>query len=124
MGLVLLSADYLRDDVISKSDLRDHERWSSRDLSRFLCIRKWFRNSVFYFDATRSVALIAEKIHSHYEFCRNNPGTVQGMASRARAVFEQQFSAERMLRTLPPTISKSSSAVRSGFPSRPNPQIS
>jgi hypothetical protein len=97
MGLVLLSADHLREDLISNRIFEITSVGAAAICPDIPCIRKWFRDSVFYFDATRSVELIADEIHSHYEFCRNNPGTVETMASRARAVFEQQFCAERML---------------------------
>jgi len=97
MGLVLLSADHLREDLISN---RIFEITSVGALA--ICpdipwIRQWFGDCVRYYEATRSVGLIAAQINRHHEFCKKNPGEVQAMAVRARAVFEQHFCAERMI---------------------------
>lgn len=124
MGLVLLSADHLRDDVISNRIFEITSVGAAAICPDIPCIRKWFRDSVFYFDATRSVALIAETIHSHYEFCRNNPELVQRMASRARAVFEQQFCAERMLRNVAAYHLKIQQCRKKRFAAVPEPEIS
>jgi hypothetical protein len=60
--------------------------------------RKWFGDSVFYFNADSPVADIVEQIRAHHRFCVDHPDIAREMGLRARAVFERHFAAEHMLR--------------------------
>lgn len=97
LGLALLSAEHLRWDVISN---RIFEISSVGAVS--LCpdmpwVRKWFGDSVFYFDSGHSARGMTERILETYDFCRQNPEKAQQMGAQARAIFEENFSSERVL---------------------------
>jgi hypothetical protein len=97
MGLVLLSADHLREDVISN---RIFEICSVGALA--VCpdtpwIRKWFGDSVLYFDPAAAPSAISEQVLTHHRHCQENPGQARIMAGKARAIFERHFAAERMI---------------------------
>jgi Glycosyl transferase family 2 len=97
IGLVLLSAEHLREDVISN---RIFEISSVGALS--ICpatpwIRKWFGDSVLYFDPGSPTDVIAQEVLEHYHFCKRNPEQAQAMADTSRSIFEKHFAAERLI---------------------------
>jgi hypothetical protein len=59
--------------------------------------RKWFGDSVLYFDAARPMREIAEQVKAHYVFCKGNPAAAAEMGEAARQVFEAHFSAEKLV---------------------------
>jgi len=97
IGLALMDERWLREDVISN---RIFEISSVGAVS--LCpdmpwTRKWFGDSVFYFDAARPMREVAEQVKAHYAFCKTNPDTAAAMGEAARQVFEAHFSAEKLV---------------------------
>jgi Glycosyl transferase family 2 len=97
LGLVLLSDGHLAEDVISN---RIFEISSVGAVS--ICpdtpwIRKWFGDSVFYFEPDASPASMSEQILEHHRFCSANPSQARLMGLQAREIFEEHFSAEKML---------------------------
>jgi hypothetical protein len=97
IGLALLSANHLREDVVSN---RIFEICSVGGVA--ICpdtpwIRKWFGDSVFYFDSWQLVEDIAARIVQIHEYCKTHAEEAARMGRDARAIFERNFSAEVML---------------------------
>jgi hypothetical protein len=97
MGLVLHSANHLREDVITN---RIFEISSVGAVS--ICpdtpwIRKWFGESVFYFDPWQRWKDIAAQIMHIHEYCKTHPHDAAKMGRNARSIFEKNFSEELML---------------------------
>jgi hypothetical protein len=97
VGLVLLSASHLREDVISDRIFQISSVGAVSICPDIPWIRKWFGDSVFYFDPLRSAGEIATRIVDLYEYCKDHPDIAGRMGKTARAVFERNFTAEQML---------------------------
>ena len=63
-------------------------------------IRRWFGDSVLYFEADRPQRQIAHGIQDHYARVLADPDRARDMANAARDIFERHFAAERMLANL------------------------
>lgn len=97
LGLVLLSAGHLREDVISDRIFQISSVGAVSICPDIPWIRKWFGDSVFYFEPFRSAHEITTRIADIYEYCQLNPDAAARMGEAARAVFEQDLCAERLL---------------------------
>lgn len=97
IGLVLLSEQHLREDIISNRIFEIASVGAVAICPESPWVRKWFGESVLYFDARVQPVDIAAQIISHYKFCLANPAIAQAKADAARVVFEHEFSAERMI---------------------------
>ena len=96
IGLCMLSDDHLRDDVISN---RIFEITSVGAIA--LCcdipwIRKHFGDSVYYFDQNLSDAALAAAVLELRESIYADPESAISKASRAREIFEANFSSEML----------------------------
>jgi GT2 family glycosyltransferase len=97
MGLVLLSADHLREDVVTNRIFEISSVGAVSICPNTPWIRKWFGDSVFYFDAFRPWGDIAARIMDIHEYCKAHPHEAAKMGRSARAIFEKNFPEERML---------------------------
>lgn len=97
IGLVLLSAGHLLEDVISNRIFEISSVGAVSICPDMPWIRKWFGDNVLYFNSNSPTSQMAQQILEHYQFCCENPSAVAEMAIKARRVFEENFSAERML---------------------------
>lgn len=97
IGLVLLSADHLKEDVISNRIFEIVSVGAMAICPDIPWIRKWFGESVLYFSSDATARAIAGQIRMHYDYCVNNPTEAQSKADAARAIFERMFAAERMI---------------------------
>jgi hypothetical protein len=97
IGLVLLSADHLRDDVVTNRIFEISSVGAVAICPDTPWIRKWFGDSVFYFDPLRPWEDIATRITDIHEYCKAHPHDVAKMGNNARAIFENNFAGEIML---------------------------
>ena len=97
MGLVLLSADHLREDVITNRIFEISSVGAVSICPDIPWIRKWFGNSVFYFDAFGRWEDIATRLIDIHEYCKAHPQDAATMGNKARAIFENNFAEERLL---------------------------
>jgi hypothetical protein len=97
VGLVLLSADHLDEDVISNRIFEIASVGAVPVCPDMPWIRKWFGDTVLYFTRSRSSDRVAAEIVRHCAAIARDPGTAQERARQARGVFETHFAAERML---------------------------
>ena len=97
-GLVLLSEQHLRDDVISN---RIFEIASAGAVA-VACDTPWLRNnfgdSVYYFNQHDTPARLAERLREIWFEIHENPDAAADRAKRARAIFEARFCADVLLR--------------------------
>ena len=96
-GLVLLDQKWQDEDVISNRIFEISSVGAVAFCPDIPWIRKWFGDSVQYFDTTVSYADMAKQIQVGYEACISDPQGAMEMATKARSIFEEKFSAERML---------------------------
>jgi hypothetical protein len=97
MGLVLLSADHLREDVVSNRILEITSVGAVAVCPRIPWIEKWFGDSVMYFTPSRSGSSMASDITRCVSDVKRDPSAAAARAHRAREIFEETFAAERML---------------------------
>jgi hypothetical protein len=97
LGLVLLSAGHLREDVISDRIFQISSVGAVSICPDIPWIRKWFADSVFYFEPFQAARQIRARIADIYEHCKQNPSVAARMGEAARAVFEKDLCAERLL---------------------------
>jgi phosphoglycerol transferase len=97
IGLVLMDERWHREDVVSNRIFEISSVGAVSICPDMPWIRKWFGDSVFYFDPTRPMREVADQIRLHHAFCASNPGVARRMGQAARDVFETHFTAERML---------------------------
>jgi hypothetical protein len=97
IGLVLMDERWQREDVISNRVFEISSVGAVSICPDMPWTRKWFGDSVFYFDARRPMREIAEQVRTHHAFCRSNPGIARMMGQEARRIFETHFTAERLL---------------------------
>jgi len=96
-GLVLLSVDHLREDVVSNRVFEISSVGAVSICPDIPWIRRWFGDAVFYFDPQCDAQRIAAQVMSIHEYCKTHPQTAAKMGQDARAIFEKNFSAEVML---------------------------
>jgi hypothetical protein len=97
IGLALLDDRWQRDDVISNRIFEISSVGAVSICPDMPWTRKWFGDSVFYFDAERPLREIADRVRDCHAFCRDNPAVAQEMGQAARRIFETHFTAETML---------------------------
>lgn len=97
LGLVLLSAQHLREGVISNRIFEIASVGAVSICPDIPWIRKWFGDSVFYFNPWEHSRDIARRITDIHEHCKMCPHLLAKMGQDARTIFEKNFSAERML---------------------------
>jgi hypothetical protein len=97
IGLALMDERWLREDVISNRIFEISSVAAVSICPDMSWTRKWFGESVLYFDASRPMREVAEQIKAHYLFCKANPATAAAMGEAARQVFEAHFSAEKLI---------------------------
>lgn len=97
IGLALMNERWQREDIVSNRIFEISSVGAVSICPDMPWIRRWFGDSVLYFDQARPMWEIADQIREHHEFCRRNPAQAAEMGLAARRIFETHFSAERML---------------------------
>jgi hypothetical protein len=97
IGLVLLSADHLREDVVTNRIFEISSVGAAAICPDIPWIRKWFGDSVFYFDPLHRWEDTAARIMDIHEYCKAHPDDAAKMGNDARAIFEKNFLEERLL---------------------------
>jgi hypothetical protein len=97
IGLALLDDRWRREDVISNRIFEISSVGAVSICPDIPWTRKWFGDSVFYFDADRPLREVADRVRECHAFCRDNPAVAQAMGQAARRTFETHFAAETML---------------------------
>ena len=97
IGLAMMDDRWIQEDVISNRIFEISSVGAVAVCPDMPWTRKWFGDTVLYFDASRPVEEIAEVVRTHHAFCAANPARAGAMARSARQIFERHFSAERML---------------------------
>lgn len=100
MGLALLADRWWQEDVISNRLFEIASVGAVAICPDMPWTRKWFGDSVLYFDPTDTLGRIAGQIQRHYEFCCAKPSEAQSMAEAAREVFEKHFACDKLLANL------------------------
>jgi hypothetical protein len=98
IGLAIMDEEWWRADVTSNRVFEIASVGAVAICQDMAWTRKWFGDSVFYFNPDRPIPEMVEQIRGHYDFCCAHPEIARDMGQRARAVFEQHFAAEHMLR--------------------------
>jgi hypothetical protein len=97
IGLCMLSDDHLRSDVVSN---RVFEITAIGAIA-FCCdtpwIRKYFGDSVYYFDQNLDGEALASAVLKLRDSVYSDPESAVEKAARARAIFEANFTSERLL---------------------------
>jgi hypothetical protein len=97
IGLALLADRWWQEDVISNRIFEIASVGAVAICPDMPWTRKWFGNSVLYFNPADTPVEIARQIDRHHEFCCANPKEAQRMAEAAREVFEKSFACEKLL---------------------------
>jgi hypothetical protein len=97
IGLALVDEPCRREDVISSRIFEISSVGAVSICPDMAWTRKWFGDSVLYFDADRPARKIAEQVQAYHAFCMANPARASDMGQAARRIFEAHFTAERML---------------------------
>jgi hypothetical protein len=97
VGLVLLSADHLREGVVSNRIFEITSVGAVAVCPRIPWIEKWFGDTVMYFTPSLSARAMAAEITASLAVVKRDPAAAADRAQRAREIFEQNFAAERML---------------------------
>lgn len=97
IGLVLLSADHMREDIISNRIFEITSVGAIAVCPDIPWIRRWFGDSVLYFTPSQAADSVAAEISRHYESVRDDPAAAAGRGLQAREIFEKTFAAEHML---------------------------
>jgi glycosyltransferase involved in cell wall biosynthesis len=97
IGLALMDERWQREDVISNRVFEISSVGAVSICPDMPWTRKWFGDSVLYFDAERPLREIAGQVRLHHAFCLADPAAARQMGEAARAVFETHFAAEKML---------------------------
>jgi hypothetical protein len=97
MGLILQSADHVREDVITNRIFEISSVGAVAVCPDMPWIRKWYGDSVFYFDPWRPTKDVAVEIMQIHEYCKTHPAEASKMGDSARAIFEKNFPEEMML---------------------------
>ena len=97
IGLAMMDDRWIQEDVISNRIFEISSVGAVAICPDMPWTRKWFGDSVLYFDASKPVEDVAEIVRAHHAFCVRNPDRAGAMAREARRIFERHFSAEQML---------------------------
>lgn len=97
IGLALLADRWWREDVISNRIFEIASVGAVAICPDMPWTRKWFGDSVLYFDPTETSTEIARQIRRHYEFCRAYPADARSIGEAAREIFEKHFACEKLL---------------------------
>jgi hypothetical protein len=97
VGLVLLSADHLRESIVSNRIFEIVSVGSVAVCPRIPWIENWFGDSVMYFTPSRSARSMAAEITTRLTEVKRDPAAAAAHAERAREIFERNFAAEKML---------------------------
>jgi len=98
IGLAIMDEQWLREDVISSRIFEISSVGAVAICPDMPWTRKWFGDAVLYFNASGTVAEMVAEIGAHHAFCLADPAAAKLLGQRARAIFEQHFAAEHMLR--------------------------
>jgi hypothetical protein len=93
-GLVLLSEEHLRDDVISNRVFEIASGGAVGVACDTPWLRRHFGDSLYYFDQRTSAARMAERLREILGEIRAAPAVAAARAREAQRIFEQRFSAE------------------------------
>ena len=96
-GLVLLSEQHLRDDVISNRVFEIASVGAVAVACDTPWLRKHFGDSLYYFNQHDTSGRIIERLREILFEIQKNPAAAAERAQRAREIFESQFSAEVLL---------------------------
>jgi Glycosyl transferase family 2 len=97
IGLAMMDDRWIQEDVISNRIFEISSVGAVAICPDMPWTRKWFGDSVLYFDPSRPVEETAETVRAHHAFCVRNPDRAGAMAKEARQIFERHFAAEHML---------------------------
>jgi len=98
IGLAIMDEEWWRADVTSNRIFEIASVGAVAICQDMPWTRKWFGDSVLYFNPDLPVPEMLAQIRGHYAFCLANPEQARAMGQRARAIFESHFAAEHMLR--------------------------
>jgi hypothetical protein len=98
IGLAIMDEAWWRGDVTSNRIFEIASVGAVAICQDMAWTRKWFGDSVLYFNPDLPVADMVAEIRGHYAFCLQNPEQARAMGQQARAIFEAHFTAEQMLR--------------------------
>jgi hypothetical protein len=96
-GLVLLSEQHLRDDIISNRVFEIASVGAVAVACDTPWLRKHFGDSLYYFNQHDTPGHISERLREILFEIQENPVDAAERAERARKIFESQFSAEVLL---------------------------
>jgi Glycosyl transferase family 2 len=96
-GLVMMSKDHLLDDIISNRIFEISAVGAVSICPDIPWIRRNFGDLVYYYPPHAAVQEIVNAIDAAMESISGDPIAAQRRARRARRIFEERFSAERML---------------------------
>jgi hypothetical protein len=97
VGLAVLSKNHTLDDIISNRIFEITSVGAAAICPDIPWIRKWFGDSVWYYDPFGTAYEIATQIDGAVEDIRSDPAAAAERAQRARAVFEADFCGEVLL---------------------------
>lgn len=124
VGLVLHSADHMSEDIVSNRIFEIASVGAIPLCPDMPWIRKWFGDSVLYFDSEQPVPAIGKQLISLVDEVRGAPAKAEDMAARARKIFEDNFSAEVLLTNMVKYHEQKTKARRAAAASRrPDPTI-
>lgn len=100
IGLALIDPRRQREDVVNDRIFEIAGAGAVAICPDVPWIRRWFADSVLYFDPDAAQPDIADAIIRYHAFCLAEPEAAEAMALRARAIVETHFVAERMVENL------------------------
>jgi hypothetical protein len=98
IGLAIMDEEWWRADVTSNRIFEIASVGAVAICQDMAWTRKWFGDSVLYFNPDLPVPEMVAQISGHYAFCLAHPEQARDLGQRARAIFEAHFAAEHMLR--------------------------
>src|SRR6516225_10875683 len=97
LGLVLLSDKHLADDVISNRIFEITSVGAVAVCCRMPWLERYFGDSVYYFDPHCPDRALVDQLGKIMDEIKANPAEAFSRARRAQRIFQEQFSAEKLL---------------------------
>ena len=99
VGLVLLSDKHLADDIISNRIFEITSVGAIAVCCRMSWLERCFGDSVYYFDPHCSDRALVDQLGKIVDQIKANPAEAFSRARRAQRIFQEQFSAEKLLQS-------------------------
>ena len=100
IGLALIDPRRQREDIVNDRIFEICGAGAVAICPDIPWIRRWFGDSVLYFDPDATQRDVAAAIIRYHAFCLTEPEAAEAMAGRARAIVEEHFAADRMIANL------------------------